>query len=266
MRKSALIMAVFCATNTIPVMASDSDDSAHRLGSRISLVSNYVLRGIEQTSSNPAVQGGMDYVHASGLYAGLWGSPVSRITDSGASDTAQYGSVSTEIDLYFGFKNKFSADYDYDIGFIRYSYQGNYSAASGFALADSAEIYAAIRYSILTLKYSYSVLDQFMTVRDAKGTNYIELNANYPIPNTQYSLSAHVGRQTYTGASADAFEAMGRSASYTDYKIGAARDIDGYELNLSFSNTNASAFYTYAKTLGGNWAGPTTTLTLTHSF
>lgn len=258
-----LASAFLCILYALPATAADS---AYTVTSNIALVSNYVLRGIEQTSSNPAVQGGMDYVHTNGLYAGLWGSPVSRISDSGATDTAQYGSVSTEIDLYFGFKNKFSANYGYDIGFIRYSYQGNYTAASGFALADSAEIYAAIRYWILTLKYSYSVLDQFMTVRDAKGSNYIELNTNYPIPETLYSLSAHIGRQTYTGASADAFNATGRSASYTDYKFGVARDIGGYELSLSFSNTNASTFYTYAKTLGGNWAGPVTVVSLTHSF
>lgn len=266
MRKSALIMAVFSAANTIPVMASDTYDSAHRLSSRISLVSNYVLRGIEQTSSNPAVQGGMDYVHASGWYAGLWGSPVSRITDSGASDTAQYGSVSTEIDLYFGYKNNFATDYGYDIGFIRYSYQGNYTAAPGFALADSAELYAAARYRFLTIKYSCSILDQFMTVLDARGTNYIELNASYPIPETRYTLNAHIGRQTYTGTSADALEAMDRSPSYSDYRIGATAMVNSYELSVSFSNTNASTFYTYAQTLGGNWAGPVTVIALSHAF
>ena len=260
---SKRIPAFLCILYALPATAADS---AHSVSSNIALVSNYVLRGIGQTSSNPAIQGGMDYVHASGFYAGIWGTPVSWIMDRGAVDTAQFGNPTTEVDLYFGHSNKFAADYGYDIGFIRYSYLGNYSAAPGSALADSAEVYAVISNQFLSAKYSYSVLDQFMTLRDTKGTNYIELNARYAIPHSRYTLSAHVGRQRYVGATADALEAAGTSPSYADYKIGIAHDIGGYVLSVSHSNTSASSFYTHAKTLGGNWAGPTTALTLTHSF
>lgn len=266
-----LMFTVLGMLNAAPAMAAVDPDSAdttstHTLTSNIGLVSNYVLRGIEQTSSNPAVQGGMDYLHSSGFYAGLWGSPVSWIADKKAVDTAQHGNPSTEVDLYFGHRGSFAADSGYNAGFIRYAYLGNYTAAAGYAMADSAEIYAALIYKFLSAKYSYSVLDQFMTIKDARGTNYIELNVSYTIPDTRYTLSAHLGQQTYAGATAEALEAKGTSASYADYRIAIARSISAYVLSVSHSNTNASSYYTHAKTIGGNWAGPVTALSLTHSF
>jgi len=263
---SPIVATILGASVAMPVNAADTVDSAQKLSSRISLVSNYVFRGIGKTSSNPAIQGGMDYAHANGIYAGLWGSPVSWILDSGAVDATQYGRPTTEVDLYFGYKSGLASGYQYDAGFIRYNYLGNYTAAANYALADTAEVYGALSYKLLTLKYSYSVLDQFMTVRDTRGTNYFELNANYTIPDSDYMVSAHVGKQTYTGKIAEALAAYGTSATYSDYKVAVARDFSGYILTLSYTNTNASTYYTYPKTLGGNWAGPTTIFSLTRSF
>ncbi|HQS59552.1 MAG: hypothetical protein B7Y56_14105 [Gallionellales bacterium 35-53-114] len=266
MQASGQMLVVLCALCALPVFAADATVSSHTLASNISLVSNYVFRGIAKTSSNPAVQGGMDYAHASGLYAGLWGSPVSWIIDSGAVDTAQYGRPTTEADIYFGYKNSLATDYHFDAGLIRYNYLGNYTAASGYALADTAEVYGAISYKFLTVKYSWSVLDQFMTIRDTKGTNYIELNARYNVPDSDYTLNAHIGKQTYTGKTAATLESNGTSASYADYRLGIARDFSGYSLALTYTHTNASSFYTYARTIGGNWAGPATAVSLTRSF
>ena len=277
MQKSKLLVAILGALCAMPVFAADAvipmhkegvhvipETAQHTVTSNVGLVSNYVFRGIAQTSGNPAIQGGMDYAHASGFYAGLWGSNVSWIADSGAVAT---GSVTMELDTYLGYKNSFATDLGYDVGAVRYNYLGDYTATPGFAKADTAEVYAAISYKFLTAKYSYGVLDQFLTMKDAKGTNYIELNASYPIPDTSYTLSAHVGKQTYTGVNADALATAGTPATYTDYKVGVAKDFSGYILGLSHTGTDAKdgGFYTYAGK-GGNWGRSMTAVSLTRSF
>lgn len=263
MQKTKLLVAVLGALSAMPVFAADAP-AEHTVTSNVGFVSNYVYRGIAQSSTNPAVQGGMDYAHASGLYAGVWGSNVSWIADSGAVAT---GSVTMELDTYFGYKGNVMEGVGYDVGAIRYNYLGDYTAATGFAKADTAEVYAAVSYMFLTAKYSYSVLDGFLTVPGSKGTNYIELNASYTIPDTTYTVSGHVGKQTYKGDAADASAAAGLDPSYSDYKVGVAKDISGYVLGLSYTNTNAKdgGFYTY-NTKGGNWARGMTTVSLTHSF
>ena len=41
-----------------------ADDSPHQFSANVSLVSDYLYRGISQTSEDPAVQGGFEYAHA----------------------------------------------------------------------------------------------------------------------------------------------------------------------------------------------------------
>ena len=50
--------------------------SEHSVSANIGVVSNYVWRGITQTDDKAAVQGGVDYSHSSGFYAGTWVSNV----------------------------------------------------------------------------------------------------------------------------------------------------------------------------------------------
>lgn len=263
MQKTKLLVAVLGALGALPVFAADAP-AEHTFTSNVGFVSNYVFRGIAQNSTNPAVQGGFDYTHSSGLYAGVWGSNVSWIADSGAVAT---GSVTMEFDTYFGYKGSLTPDVGYDVGAVRYNYLGDYTATPGLAKADTAEIYAAISYLFLTAKYSYSVMDGFLTVPGAKGTNYIELNANYTIPDTTYTLIGHVGKQTYKGDAADLLDAAGTPASYSDYKVGVSKDISGYALGLSYTSTDAKdgGFYTWPGK-GGNWGKGMTAVSLTHSF
>ena len=264
MQKSKLLVAVLGALCAMPVLAADAPASPHTVTSNVGITSNYIFRGIAQTSGNPAIQGGMDYAHSSGFYAGLWGSNVSWIADSGAVAS---GSVTLELDTYLGYKGAINDDMSYDVGAVRYNYLGDYVAQTNYAKADTAEVYAALTYKFLTAKYSYSVLNQFLTVTDAKGTNYLELNASYTIPDTSYTLSAHAGKQTYKGTGADAAVAANLDPTVTDYKVAVAKDISGYVVTLSYTSTNAKdgGFYTYANN-GGNWGKNAAAVSLTHAF
>lgn len=272
MQKTKLLVVVLGALFALPALAEDAavtqhkEDihvipaSAHTLTGNIGLFSDYLYRGISQTGQKPAIQGGFDYAHSSGLYAGVWGSNISWLSDAGVATTA-----SLELDTYFGFKSSFATDLNYDVGFLRYNYPGTYAA--GATKADTDEIYGLIGYKWITAKYSYSLGDTF-GMPNAKGTSYFDLGASYSVPDTGITLGAHVGRQTYKGTTADAFAAAGATATYTDYKLSVSKDFSGYVLGLAYSSTNAKTgagqFYTSLQ--GKDLGRGTAVLSLTRSF
>lgn len=277
MFKSKFLNSVILAALAVPCVAMAEDAApaapASPFTANVGLVSDYVWRGISQTSHNPAIQGGFDYAHSSGFYAGLWGSNVSWIVDTGTT-TGGTGSAGLELDTYFGFKNSFAEDFSYDVGFIRYNYPGSYTPAAGFAKADTDEIYGALGYKWITAKYSYG-LGKFLTVPGAKGTNYFDLTATYPIADSGFTVSAHVGKQTYKGTTAAGYAANVSglpgtgTPTYTDYKLGVTKDFGGYVFGLAYTSTNASSYYTNSNAGGafGKKLGKgTAALSLTHSF
>src|SRR5882762_1613849 len=85
----------------------------HTLTANVGVFSEYIFRGLAQTTGKPAVQGGFDYAHASGFYLGTWGSNISWLEDFGA-----YSRSSLEWDFYGGYKANFpgSDDWNYDVG------------------------------------------------------------------------------------------------------------------------------------------------------
>ena len=281
MKTNKLLNSLILAALAVPsmAMAADAPASPHTVTANVGLVSDYVWRGISQTTHKPAIQGGFDYAHSSGFYAGVWGSNVSWIVDTAA--TTAGGSASLELDTYFGFKNSFAEDFTYDVGFIRYNYPGSYTPAASTGVAgtnlgkaDTDEIYGAIGYKWFTAKYSYG-LGSFLTLPDAKGTNYLDLTASYPIADSGFTVAAHVGKQTYRGANAAGLAAIVGGAAgtgtptYTDYKLGVTKDFSGYVLGLAYTSTNASSFYTTSNAgsvFGKKLGKGTAALSLTHAF
>jgi len=51
-------------------------DSPHEFSANVALSTDYMYRGGSQTNEQPAISGGFDYAHSSGVYAGLWASNV----------------------------------------------------------------------------------------------------------------------------------------------------------------------------------------------
>ncbi len=232
----------------------------------ISFVSNYVYRGISQTGGEPALQGGYDYEHAgSGFYLGVWGSSSSFYSNLYADRAGKEGAVNSsfEFDAFFGIKNRFAKNFKYDIGFLQYTFPGNWVA--GATRGDTREVYAAIGYKWITAKYSYSLGNTF-GVDQAKGTDYVELNANYPVTETVV-VGLHAGKQTFKGATADARTAAGATPTYSDYRVGITKKLEEYELGLAYSKTNAragaGAFY---NVLGRDLGKGTAIVSLTRTF
>lgn len=265
MRKTNLLAMTLGSLCALPALAEEAAPP-HTFTSNISLVSDYLYRGISQTGTRAAIQGGFDYARSSGFYAGAWGSSISWISDAYTATAGAAGAnnAGLELDTYLGFKNSFAGDFNYDIGFLRYNYPGTY--APGATKADTDEVYALVGYKWVTAKYSYSLGDTF-GVPDARGTDYLDLSASYTIADAGITVGAHVGKQKYKGSSAAYIAAGGPQASYTDYKLSVSKDFSGFVLALAYSKTNAStapgAFY---KVLNKDLGQGKAVLSLSRSF
>jgi uncharacterized protein (TIGR02001 family) len=89
--------------------------SAGDVAGNVTLASDYTFRGISQTDEHPAIQGGFDYAHDSGLFLGTWASNV----DFDDGDEA-----STEVDLYGGMAGTLSNGIGWKFSAIYYAYPG----------------------------------------------------------------------------------------------------------------------------------------------
>lgn len=221
--------------------------SPHTLTGNFGLFSQYVFRGLTQTNEEPAAQGGFDYSHSSGFYAGTWASNVSWLRDFGAY--ADGGSL--EWDVYGGFKGTLGeSGLGYDVGLLYYWYPGD--PAPNVVKADTTELYAGLSWQWLSAKLSYSIDDDTFGVADSRGTYYADLTANIPIVDKLTGV-LHYGIQEFDGATNDVV------ASYKDWKIGVNYALPkSFTLGAFFTGTDMTAtqesFYTTpsGKELGDN--------------
>ncbi len=246
--KKTLLAVLLIAGFSVPAMAQTApaaaEASPHSLTGNVALVSSYRFRGIDQTYGKPALQGGFDYAHSSGFYAGNWNSNVS----SGAG----FPDGNLEMDFYAGYKASFG-DFGVDVGGIYYYYPGSEAENLGLRADSGAvtntELYIAGSWKFLTLKYSYSVDDYFSlrssTGKGTDGTGYLELNASYDLGDG-WGINGHIGKLNLKNISA---------GDYTDWKIGVTKDINGWVVGVSYIDTNANGscskgeFYCFAKSL-----------------
>ena len=205
----------------------------HTLTANVGIFSEYIFRGISQTAGKPALQGGFDYAHSSGLYLGTWASNISWLEDFNA-----YQRSSLEWDFYGGYKANFpgSEDWTYDLGTIYYNYPGK--RYEGVVSADTWELYAGVGWKWLSLKASYSLKDYFgarPTGAKTDGTWYFDLSAAYPLGDSGVSLVGHYGYLDVAhDASGDA------KVSYDDWKLGVSYTVpDG-----AFKGIEVGAYYT----------------------
>ena len=224
----------------------------------VSLTSDYVFRGVSQSNQEPALQGGVEYAADSGFYIGGWGSSISWLSD--LSSSAAPISSNLELDVYGGYRGKFSEAVSYDVGALYYWYPGDFP--SGFNSADTLEVYAGVSVAAsekvsLGAKYSGSTTDLF-GYADSSGSGYLDLSATFAVADG-WSIGAHAGKQWIEGAGNDAFE-------YTDWKLGVTKSFEnGFSVGLAYTGTDADdALYT--NPFGNKVADDTVALTITKAF
>ncbi|WP_323012245.1 TorF family putative porin [Castellaniella sp.] len=208
----------------------------------IGLASQYRYRGLMQTNNKPAIQGGFDLSHTSGLYIGNWNSNISSLSDSN-SDV----STPIEMDFYGGYKAETAFGMTFDVGAIAYYYPGDYP--DGLTSPDTTEFYAGIGYGPLAFKYSHALTNLF-GVAGSKNSQYYDLSGSFPTPFWGLAVNVHAGHQRVRNL---------EDGSYTDWSVGLKRSWDnGFAVTLTYMDTNADeTVYTNAK---GRYIGKQTVI------
>ncbi len=261
MRKSLITTAVLgaLAAPSFVFAADAAPASDFTAAYNVGLFSQYIFRGLTQTNNKPALQGGFDVSHKSGLYIGGWASNVSWLRDNAnqAAGPVYQSGGSLEIDLYGGFKTDVKG-VGIDVGALQYYYPGALNKAV-YDKANTTELYGALSYGWLQAKVSSVVSKDAWAFGkkynagtngdDERGTYYAELNANIPLADTGITALIHVGRQEFNQAKS---LPTNPEASYTDWKIGLTKGFDGglnvgaFYTDTNISTANAAANWTYA--------------------
>jgi uncharacterized protein (TIGR02001 family) len=239
------VLAQAAPANAEPVAVDPGPITAN-----VTLASEYRYRGIAQTNSKPAIQGGFDYAHESGFYIGNWNSNISWISDFNAGVSAPI-----EMDFYAGYKKEVSTGLTLDGGLLQYYYPTS-AAVTATKNPNTLEGYAGLTYEFVTLKYSYSFTNLFGWA-DSKGSQYIDLSANYDTGFEGIILNGHVGYQKVANNSI---------ASYTDWKLGLTKDFGkGLAGSIAYIGTNADGAAYYNPALKNTGRG-TAFISLTKTF
>ena len=107
----------------------------------VAFVSDYLFRGQTLSGGKPAIQGGFDYEHRRGPFAGTWASSGSK-------------QLPLEIDLYGGYAPRITDDFFLETSLTGFIYPHNLDE-------NTLEVKLAINPRILVLAYHYDfVLEQ----------------------------------------------------------------------------------------------------------
>ncbi|WOT04767.1 TorF family putative porin [Shewanella youngdeokensis] len=213
MNKLLINTAALTATALISLSANAAVEA------NIGATSNYLWRGVTQTNDAAAVQGGIDYSHDAGFYAGTWASNV----DFG-------NETSYEIDFYAGYGGSIGDDFGYDINYLYYAYP---DAADD---VDFGEITAALSWKWFDVSYSHVVNAGDDVTGDAtldeKDMGYLQASVTYPISDS-LSVAAHYGV-----SSGDVVTAWYGTDDYADYSVSLSKDTDFGTVSFTVSDTD----------------------------
>lgn len=252
MRKTILTLSVAAAL-AAPTLAAAADPSP--VTGNMSIVSDYRFRGISQTYLGPAIQGGIDYAHPSGIYIGNWNSNVASQVFTGGSGI--------EMDFYGGWKKSFG-DIGIDLGAIYYYYHNaEFDGGAGKADFDNFEIYAGASWKWLSAKFYYALSDYFGLASEqsaggywvnrdtgallgstsgSDGTWYLDLSATIPMTK-ELSIVAHFGMLEVNSYS---------ELDYKDWKLGVTYDLNGWLLGAAYVDSDADKGWYYTGGAKGN--------------
>jgi len=208
LNKLSTVLAASALLATSSAMAWESEDGAWSTSANVALSSEYVWRGVGQSASDPAISGGMDVGHSSGLYAGVWASNVDFGSDA-----------SVEVDYYAGFGGDFGdSGVSYDLGGLYYDYP------SEDAL-DFFELYGSLSYSFLTAGIAYTADAEDEALEDSI---YYSLGGDYAIG--RFTVAAGLGHYDYDDD--NAYE------DYTNWYVGASTELAGFGLDVTYHDTD----------------------------
>lgn len=167
------------------------------------LTSDYRFRGVTQTFNDPAVQAGFVLSHASGAYAGVWGSNV----DFG-------GTAHIELDPYIGYAttlDSFANKPLLDVGLWYYAYPSESDL-------NWLELYGKLTFKdVLVQGASLLTAVNYTNDYAGKDENSWNVNATYSVP---FGTTGFGGVAALGYTQADEYDFGGGDDHYVDWKAG----------------------------------------------
>lgn len=230
----AAVLAVLSCTAAIEARA---DELRSPVTFNAAAFSQYIFRGLTQTNSRTALQGGADYSSRTGLYAGTWLSNISWFSDSNPGVRSPI-----EWDLYGGYRRSFGSGFGVDVGVQRYAYPGRYGALpEGTTSANMTELYVGASWHAASLKYSHAVSNT-NGVEHSVGSSYLDFTVTVPLAGT-VTATLHAGRQAFRGQNS-LTESLGTTNgglyTYNDYSAGLSATVGkSWSASVLYTTTTA---------------------------
>ncbi|MDO8331062.1 MAG: TorF family putative porin [Fluviicoccus sp.] len=223
MKLANLAKAVLAASVMMSATAFAADAPVTVTGSA-AFTSDYLFRGVSQTSNGAAVQGAMTFTHSSGFYYSMWGSSITAFSAGPGQSSG------LELDTLLGYGGK-AGEVAYDVGVMRYNYPGlsttnNSTVVGGKVLeADYNEIYASASMSGAKVGFNYS--PDYFNESDA----FMYLFASYGTEVAGFGVSGSLGMNKFDSAAmmtqALALAATNKEDAYMDYKLAVSKTVGG---------------------------------------
>jgi uncharacterized protein (TIGR02001 family) len=206
---------------------------AAEVSGNISLTSDYVFRGISQTDEKPAIQGGFDYAHSSGAYAGVWASNV----DFEDGDEAEI-----EIDLYGGLAGTMG-DLGWDLSALYYNYPG--VADSSGLKYDYWEVGPTLTYPVGPATASLLVLWSPNFFNETGKGLYTELGLSAPVGS--FEVGGTFGHQDIER------NIKFGTPDYNNWGLYVSTSVAGIDLKLAYTDTELSKNECFGGGSFGEW-------------
>lgn len=210
MKNAGRIIGLALLASAAAVAPADAEGA---FSGTVTLTSDYLFRGVTQTSGNPAIQGSFDYTNGP-FYAGVWGSNV----DFGGDETL-------ETDVYFGVRPS-AGPVTFDIGAIGYFYPGAADDGAEYDYFEGKLGASVSPVEGLSLGAAAYYSPEFFG--ETGEALYLELNAAYALTDA-FSVSGAFGNQDVDVA-----------GDYDTWNLGAAYSVSGFKFDLRYVDTDIS--------------------------
>jgi len=247
MRLRNIAVAALALLGSAPTFAQEEEKFLTVSGS-VGLVSDYRFRGVSQTDKEMGVQGGITLSHASGFYAGTWGSNL--------AGWGTFGGSNTELDLFAGYKIALGDGMALDAGLTWYMYPG------GASETDFAELYAKLSTTVGPVnllggvayapkqqalgRWYFSGASASTGVYDDAGDKedniYLWADISSAIPDTPITLKGHIGYSEGNSGLGPNGTSVAPTGKYIDWLVGADFAVPSTPLTVgvAYVDTNIS--------------------------
>jgi uncharacterized protein (TIGR02001 family) len=236
-------------TKTLPLTASAlamigaASVAQAEVTGNVGVVSQYIFRGGAE-DGRTALQGGLDYSHDSGFYAGTWFS------------TLDYGAANNnEVDFYAGYAGE-AGPVGYDLGLLYFLYTGDGPTDDD---SNVPEGYGAVSYGPVGLSANVALDDASWT---AAGDTYLNVSFEQPLPD-DFTFSANAGYYLYaddtTLDNGAVVTPKTEDSAFRDATVSLSHPLAATGADVSFNYTFGGQFRNGTDIDDHFWAGATWT-------